>query len=244
MKNIRQGLTNYSYLEDNNFFQQKTHTGFNHLIDYSILEKFDFVPKLLSNNHKTSSWEYIDGQEPTINEKNLIKIAEILKKLHNSKLDFPKFNIRKRINEYLKILKNKAIKIEKIDSYYRRINKILSNSKTNTPCHNDLWPRNMILQNDKLFIIDWEYATMNDKHFDLAYFIESSNLSDEQETIFLNAYDDYNYEYILQQKILVNYLVVLWVNAQDKKHFDDKPYIDKLDVLHNQILERRKNSKK
>ncbi|SYV90622.1 Uncharacterised protein, partial [Metamycoplasma alkalescens] len=52
---------------------------------------------------------------------------------------------------------------------------------------------------------------MGDVHFDLAYFIESSNLNAEQEKIFLDAYgDDFEQKYLLVHKILVNALIVLW----------------------------------
>lgn len=241
MQKIQQGLTNHSYIKDGKFFQDKVYTGFNHTIDYSILKTLDFVPKLYENNNEFISWELIGGDNPTTSDENIISIAKLIHKTHNSKLKFPSFNIKKRIVEYLKILNKKGIKIPKIDEYYQRINKILANMKKDTPSHNDLWLKNLVKKEDKIYITDWEYATMNDKHFDLAYFIESCNLTDEQETVFLDAYDDYVYEYILQQKILVNYLVVLWVNCQPKKYFDDQEYIDRLDKYSQQILDRRKS---
>lgn len=241
MQKIQQGLTNHSYIKDGKFFQDKVYTGFNHTIDYSILKTLDFVPKLYENNNEFISWELIGGDNPTTSNEDIISIAKLIHKTHNSKLKFPSFNIKKRIVEYLKILNKKGIKIPKIDEYYQRINKILANMKKDTPSHNDLWLKNLVKKEDKIYITDWEYATMNDKHFDLAYFIESCNLTDEQETVFLDAYDDYVYEYILQQKILVNYLVVLWVNCQPKKYFDDQEYIDRLDKYSQQILDRRKS---
>ncbi|WP_027334231.1 phosphotransferase [Mycoplasma elephantis] len=240
MYKITQGLTNYSYIEDKFFVQEKNKNPFNHNIDYSILKILNFIPKLIYQDDKKLKWELIEGVIPKLTNENILKIADCLKELHNSKLSFPKFNLKNRINKYLQIMKNKNINIEKVNSYYHRINKILSNMSKNIPCHNDLWLQNMLIKNNKIYIVDWEYATMGDKHFDLAYFIESSNLTDEQETLFLNRYDDYVYEYVLQQKILVNYLIILWVNSQDIKYFDDKPYIEKLDKYHNEILNRRK----
>ena len=35
------------------------------------------------------------------------------------------------------------------------------------PCHNDLLPANFLRDGDALRIIDWEYAGMNDRYFDL-----------------------------------------------------------------------------
>ncbi len=244
MKKITPGFTNISYIENDNFLQDKKKNGFNHNIDYSILNIFKFVPKLIQDNEQTIEWEFIEGETPEMNDENIVKIANQLKEIHNSKLKFPDFNIKGRVNNYLKTLASKNINIPKINEYYAKINKILANMKKDTPCHNDLWPVNMIKRGDQIFFVDWEYATMNDKHFDLAYFIEASKLTDEQETLFLNTYDDYNYEYVLQNKILVNYLVVLWVNSQPIKYFDDSIYIKNMDKYSEQIIQRRINIKR
>ena len=36
------------------------------------------------------------------------------------------------------------------------------------PCHNDLLPANFLLERERVRIIDWEYAGMGDRYFDLA----------------------------------------------------------------------------
>src|SRR5262249_36787559 len=38
------------------------------------------------------------------------------------------------------------------------------------PCHNDLLNANFILEGERLWIVDWEYAGMGDVFFDLANF--------------------------------------------------------------------------
>ena len=38
------------------------------------------------------------------------------------------------------------------------------------PCHNDLLPANFIATDDGLVLLDWEYAGMGDRRFDLANF--------------------------------------------------------------------------
>ena len=241
MKKITPGFTNISYIQNNNFVQEKKKNGFNHNIDYSSLNIFKFVPKLIKDEENTIEWEFIEGETPAMSDENIILIANQLKEIHNSNLKFPEFNIKSRIGNYLITMTNKGITNAKVNEYYNKVNKILANMKKDTPCHNDLWPIKMIKQNDQIFFVDWEYATMNDKHFDLAYFIEASKLSDEQETLFLNTYGDYNYEYVLQNKILVNYLIVLWVNSQPTKYFDDAIYIANMDKYSQEIIDRRIN---
>ncbi|VEU59441.1 phosphotransferase [Mesomycoplasma neurolyticum] len=237
---IEAGYTNISYKENNTFFQIKKENKFNHKIDYNLLENFDFVPKLIENTKESIRFEWIEGEKLQVNDSNIRNIAQIMKKIHNSKLPFPQSNHAARVKHYQNILRERNINIPVINEYYRKINLILKNMKKDTPLHNDLWPQNMIQDGSgKIWLVDWEYATKGDKHFELAYFIEASNLTDEQETIFLKEYDDYDYEYVLQHRILVLYLVILWCNSQDVKPFDDQPFIDRIKNV-SQILKARK----
>lgn len=237
---IRDGHTNSTYRDGNILIQEKIYNKFNHKIDYEILKKFNFVPKLISQNEIENRWEFIEGKIPNIDNKTLIKIANNLKEVHNSKIAFPPFNMAARIKEYRRILWEKKINIPIIHDYYKRINYILKNQDKSTPIHSDIWEQNLIEdKNGKLFIIDWEYAHMGDKNFELAYIIESLRLSDDQEALFLNHYEDYNQQFINNHKELVNYLIVLWNNAQENKIFDDQEFIDKLEKFR-----KEKNIKK
>ncbi|RDL44259.1 hypothetical protein DN730_07570 [Marinomonas piezotolerans] len=47
-------------------------------------------------------------------------------------------------------------------------------------CHNDLIPKNFIVQPQKVWLIDWESAGMNDPLFDLAVLAHSHHLSKQQ----------------------------------------------------------------
>ncbi len=57
------------------------------------------------------------------------------------------------------------------------------------PCHNDLLAAN-VLQDDAgdMRLIDWEYAGMNDRFFDLANLAANNGLSDEEQRLLLDAY--------------------------------------------------------
>ncbi len=55
-------------------------------------------------------------------------------------------------------------------------------------CHNDLLAANFIASPDGLRIVDWEYAGMGDRYFDLGNFAVNNELDDEQEEALLDAY--------------------------------------------------------
>jgi thiamine kinase-like enzyme len=56
------------------------------------------------------------------------------------------------------------------------------------PCHNDLLRANFIVDGDRIWIIDWEYAAMGDPYFDLGNFAVHHQLTDDEEVFLLEAY--------------------------------------------------------
>ena len=56
------------------------------------------------------------------------------------------------------------------------------------PCHNDLLNANFIRSPDGIRIVDWEYAGMGDRFFDLANFAVNHELDDPGESALLTAY--------------------------------------------------------
>ena len=56
------------------------------------------------------------------------------------------------------------------------------------PCHNDLLAANFIRSPEGIRIIDWEYAGMGDRYFDLGNFAVNNELDESQEAELLAAY--------------------------------------------------------
>src|SRR3954470_6749316 len=56
------------------------------------------------------------------------------------------------------------------------------------PCHNDLLAANFIRSRRGIRIVDWEYAGMGDRYFDLGNFAVNNELDDEDEAALLAAY--------------------------------------------------------
>jgi thiamine kinase-like enzyme len=56
------------------------------------------------------------------------------------------------------------------------------------PCHNDLLAANFICVDERLYIVDWEYAGMGDRYFDLANFAVNNELGEGAEESLLGAY--------------------------------------------------------
>jgi len=56
------------------------------------------------------------------------------------------------------------------------------------PCHNDLLAGNFIAGESQLWIVDWEYAGMGDRYFDLANFAVNNELGEVGEVALLSDY--------------------------------------------------------
>jgi thiamine kinase-like enzyme len=61
-------------------------------------------------------------------------------------------------------------------------------SDTPVPCHNDLLNANFLDDGERLCIVDWEYAGMGDRFFDLANFSINHELDADAGTTLLEAY--------------------------------------------------------
>ena len=56
------------------------------------------------------------------------------------------------------------------------------------PCHNDLLNANFLEDGERLWVVDWEYAGMGDRFFDLANFSINHDLGPEERDALLAAY--------------------------------------------------------
>jgi thiamine kinase-like enzyme len=56
------------------------------------------------------------------------------------------------------------------------------------PCHNDLLAQNFLCDGDRIVIVDWEYAGMGDRWFDLGNFAVNNELDEADEGRLLEAY--------------------------------------------------------
>jgi thiamine kinase-like enzyme len=56
------------------------------------------------------------------------------------------------------------------------------------PCHNDLLAANFLVAGDRLVILDWEYAGMNERYFDLGNLSTNNGLDEPAQAALLEVY--------------------------------------------------------
>ncbi|MBP5225624.1 MAG: phosphotransferase family protein [Lachnospiraceae bacterium] len=98
------------------------------------------------------------------------------------------------------------------------------------PCHNDPLCENWVVgRGDRLYLIDWEYAGMNDGMWDVADISIEAGFEACWDDLLLEAYlgyapTDRDRRHFLANKIYVDYLWTLW--AKTRVPFDGQPMED------------------
>lgn len=115
-------------------------------------------------------------------------LSKIVKKMHKIDLKSKNYNFAKDLKYYSSILKD-----EKSSKLLKKTQKALKTLKKYKKdlvlTHHDLNPKNIIFtQDEKILIIDWEYAGTNDRFFDLATICVEFKFTKGEEKIFLNNY--------------------------------------------------------
>ena len=168
--------------------------------------------------------QYIENAE-TMNKKsvknieNMQAIAEIFKKLHTCGETIPvRFNVFEKIEEYEYLLKKYSINFlwedyEEIKKQVYDLGKEIDEMKIRlTMCHNDPLCENFVKGTDRMYLVDWEYAGMNDPMWDLADIFIEAEFTSEEETLFNSFYFGQEPDEQIKRRILINkvFLDFLW----------------------------------
>jgi thiamine kinase-like enzyme len=142
---------------------------------------------------------FVSGREMKADElrepETIAEVAHDLRQLHDSGTELPTdFDSFRLVEEYAKT--GRAHGSEPPDGYddalevAHRIEKAVRDQPGHepVPAHNDLLPANFLRDGDRMQVIDWEYAGMGDRWFDLGNFAVNNELEDDHEAQLLEAY--------------------------------------------------------
>jgi thiamine kinase-like enzyme len=143
---------------------------------------------------------FVAGREMTAEElrepETLAEVARDLRRFHDSGTELPtEFDSFRLVEEYAE--KGRANGSEPPEGYddalgiAHRIEEAVRGQEDHepVPAHNDLLTANFLRDGgEAIQLIDWEYAGMGDRWFDLGNFAANNELADEQEDSLLEAY--------------------------------------------------------
>lgn len=118
---------------------------------------------------------FVEGEHKTeLGEDDLKQLAQVLQKVHAIPCE----------------LEPMVLELEaQSDTIKEALATIAKYPKAYALCHNDL-NRFNVLFSDKVKLIDWEYAGMNDRYFDLASVCVEFGLDETQQTLFMGYYGE------------------------------------------------------
>lgn len=162
-------------------------------------------------------------------EGNMKLVVQVLKKLHNA--DLPMEN-EFDIGAMMKLYERLADSVGG-DYYpnYPKLKEAVTKIKAiydamhvpKVPCHNDTLPDNWVKSgDDRIYLIDWEYAGLNDPVWDLAAYSLESSLTKREEELLLSLYypEGVNEQIrmrMLMHKIFQDYIWSLWTVYKEAK---------------------------
>ena len=157
------------------------------------------------------------------NHAKIKDLTEKIKLLHNVRPFLNKFNMFNLIHYYINLI-NKDYPGKKLFSFLNHIEnlekKLYLPSHEIVPCHNDLVPENILLVNDQIFIVDFDYSGNNDAFFELGNLSVEMNFNELQIIELINCYfGKINEKYISRvylQGIVSDIGWSLWCFVQEK----------------------------
>ncbi len=164
------------------------------------------------------------------------QVAEIYKKLHSCGVDTGvPFEVFDMAAGYKKIIEDKSVPMfEDYDGIEAAVMEIKAETDAavlpkKVPCHNDPLCENWVVGDGRMYLIDWEYAGMNDGMWDLADVSIEACFDGECDRALLTAYlgkepDKDEMKHFLASKIYVDYLWTLWAKA--RVPYDGQPMED------------------
>ena len=168
--------------------------------------------------------------------KRIEQMAEIFKKMHSCGTDTKvPFEVFDMAEVYERIIREKQVGM--FDDY-REIKEEVMRIKAEidacveirkVPCHNDPLCENWVEGNGRMYLIDWEYAGMNDGMWDLSDISIEAGFDDACDGMLLRAYlgkepGVVEKKHFLANKIYVDYLWTLW--AKTRVPYDGQPMED------------------
>lgn len=124
---------------------------------------------------------------------NIRRVIELVRKIHSIPEIPGEFSVFRTVENYAETARKFNVELpENIDFLMERSREaetaIMSTPQSLRPCHNDLLNANFLINDEQIFILDWEYAGMGDVFFDLANFSTNHELSEEQDRWELECY--------------------------------------------------------
>lgn len=170
---------------------------------------------------------------------NLETIVSMLKRFHGTSYLPGVFWVPQIVKDYTVIAKEHAIDFPEnfdwlIGCLGNAESALQNNPLPHCPCHNDLLNENFLVEDGRIYILDWEYAGMGDRYFDLANLSVNHGFDDQQDELLLKFYfgevTTQSWAQLKVMRIISDYRESMWGLVQmgiSELDFDFRQYANK-----------------
>lgn len=175
----------------------------------------EYIPNALTMDEEMMRWK-----------ENIRDVASIFQKLHscnvNTGVPFEVFDMAAIYEKF--IYENNVSMPSDYSEVKKRVISIKSEIDKSSPvqkvpCHNDPLCENWIRGNERIYLVDWEYAGMNDAMWDIAAVSIEACYEKQHDQYLLECYlghipDPIEWKHLIASKIYVDYLWTLWAKMR------------------------------
>ena len=138
---------------------------------------------------------FIDGSpvppEEMREPRNLARVADALRAIHSTDPIPGRFDAHRVVEAYAETASTHGVEPPPDYNWAKSIADSIEAARGPQPqvsCHNDLLNANFIDDGEHIRIVDWEYAGLGDRFFDLANFSVNHQLTEDDDRVLLAAY--------------------------------------------------------
>lgn len=227
-KKINLGLTNKCYLADDNKIIRISNKKVDKLLDreneikvIELIKNNDLTIEILDYGYdKQNNFFVVTNyfffayslENKEISSEIIINTSKLVKKFHeidpiNS--DIKVFCYKSWLQKYKKLVKKPLLDLA---LYETRMYDLFQGYQPHklTLCHNDLVAGNLLFNEDKMYLIDFEYTCINDPLFDIASFISETLTKEEDIALWIKQFN-LNKDEITMLNHWIYYQDILWI---------------------------------
>ena len=230
---LKKGMTNRSFIftvKDKRYIMRIPGEGTDKLIDrkeeydvYQRVKKEPYTEKILylnpDNGYKISEFLEFTRNSDANNIQDVKKSMSVLRKFHNQNYQVDHtFDLWKQIDFYESLRKTASAyrDYEEIKDWVLKLKPFIKDNVTKwSLCHIDANYDNFLIdQNNNVFLIDWEYAGMQDPDLDIAMYAIYAGYTKEKIDQLINIYYENKVSENIRYKIYAYVAVggLLWSN--------------------------------
>lgn len=245
------GLTNYNYImniDGNEYVIRQPGGMTNYMIDREVEKVNSTIATDLGLNSECIYFDEVTGIKISkyipnstniaaanpCDTANLSAVSSLMKKTHASPVVFSNiFDFQTELSKYEDIVEEMNgdffFDYESLKEKLFDCMKVNLRNLVRIPCHNDTVPENFIVDGEgRMYLIDWEYAGLNDPSWDIAaYILESRLTEDAIEYLFLDYYGQFpTEEELLKIKCFMLAQDLLWTVWALIRHYNGDDFLD------------------